>query len=107
MMRVRQAVQHAGMALPVPLRELHTDNGSEFINQTLYAWCKQHGNRFTRGRGYRKNDQAWVEQRNWQGVRRCVGYDRYNSEAAFRALQRRGEAGLAKVQKHFLISSAY
>jgi hypothetical protein len=88
MMRVRQAVQRAGMALPFPLRELHTDNGSEFINQTLYAWCRQHGIRFTRGRGYRKNDQAYVEQRNWLGVRRSVGYDRYNSQAAFQALQR-------------------
>jgi len=88
MMRVRQAVQRAGMALPFPLRELHTDNGSEFINQTVHAWCKQHGIRFTRGRGYRKNDQAYVEQRNWLGVRRSVGYDRYNSQAAFQALQR-------------------
>lgn len=88
MMRVRQAVQRAGMSLPFPLAELHTDNGSEFINQTLHAWCRQHGIRFTRGRSYRKNDQAWVEQRNWLGVRRSVGYDRYNSQAAFQALQR-------------------
>ena len=87
-MRVRQAVQHAGIALPFPLRELHTDNGSEFINQTLHSWCRQHGIRFTRGRSYRKNDQAWVEQRNWLGVRRNIGYDRYSSQAAFQALQR-------------------
>jgi len=88
MMRVRQAIQRSGMALPFPLRELHTDNGSEFINQTLSAWCKQHGIRFTRGRGYRKNDQAYVEQRNWLAVRRVVGYDRYNSQRAFDALRR-------------------
>lgn len=100
MMRVRQAVQRAGMALPFPLRELHTDNGSEFINQTLHAWCKQHGIRFTRGRGYRKNDQAWVEQRNWLGVRRSVGYDRYNSQAAFQALQRL--YSLLRLQLNFL-----
>ena len=85
-MRVRQAVQRTGMSLPIPIRELHTDNGSEFINQVLYPWSKQHGIRFTRGRSYRKNDQAWVEQRNWLAVRRTVGYDRYNSEAAFQAL---------------------
>ncbi len=88
MLRVRQAVQRAGMALPFPLRELHTDNGSEFINRALYAWCQEHGIRFTRGRGYRKNDQAYVEQRNWLGVRRSVGYDRYSSQAAWQALQR-------------------
>src|SRR5712692_919522 len=100
MMRVRQAVQRAGMALPFPLRELHTDNGSEFINQTLRAWCKQHGIRFTRGRSYRKNDQAYVEQRNWLGVRRSVGYDRYNSQAAFQALKRL--YSLLRLQLNFL-----
>ncbi len=100
MLRVRQAVQRAGMALPFPLKELHTDNGSEFINQTLHAWCRQHGIRFTRGRSYRKNDQAWVEQRNWLGVRRSVGYDRYNSQAAFQALQRL--YALLRLQLNFL-----
>lgn len=88
MLRVRQAIQRSGMALPFPLRELHTDNGSEFINQTLNAWCKQHRIRFTRGRAYRKNDQAYVEQRNWLAVRRVAGYDRYNSQSAFDALRR-------------------
>jgi hypothetical protein len=86
-MRVRQALHRSGMSLPVPIRELHTDNGSEFINHVLYPWCRQQGIRLTRGRSYQKNDQAWVEQRNWLAVRRSVGYDRYNSEAAFRALQ--------------------
>ena len=86
--KVRQAVQRTAMALPFPLRELHTDNGSEFINGTLRSWCIQQRVRFTRGRGYRKNDQAYVEQRNWLGVRRIVGYDRYNSRQAFEAMQR-------------------
>lgn len=88
MLRVRQAVQRARMALPFPLRERHPDNGSAFSNRTRYAWCRQHGIRFTRGRGYRKNDQAYVEQRNGLGVRRRVGYDRYSSQAALQALQR-------------------
>lgn len=86
-MRVRQAVHRSGMSLPVPIRELHTDNGGEFINKVLYPWCKQQGIQLTRGRSYRKNDQAWVEQRNWQAVRRTVGYDRYSSQLAFRALK--------------------
>ena len=86
MARVRQALQRAAMAMPFPLCELHTDNGSEFINHSLRGWCRQHDIRFTRGRAYHKNDQAYVEQRNWLGVRRNVGYDRYNSRAAFQAL---------------------
>jgi len=41
----------------------------------------------TRGRSYRKNDQAYVEQKNWQTVRRLVGYDRLESKEALSLLQ--------------------
>jgi transposase InsO family protein len=67
---------------------LHTDNGSEFINHTLVPWCRRQRISFTRGRAYKKNDQAWVEQRNWQSVRRHVGYQRYSSRAAYELLQK-------------------
>lgn len=86
--RVGAAIHHIRQRLPFPLRELHTDNGSEFINHTLRSWCLREKIACTRGRGYRKNDQAYVEQRNWLAVRRQVGYDRYNSKAAYEALQR-------------------
>jgi len=55
MTRVRQAVQRSALALPFPLRELTTHNGSEFINHSLRGWCTRQGVSFTRGRGYRKN----------------------------------------------------
>lgn len=84
--RVGSAVHHVRTRLPFPLRELHTDNGGEFLNHVLYPWCQQEGIRFTRGRPYKKNDQAYVEQRNWLVVRRLVGYDRYSSQAAYRQL---------------------
>lgn len=86
--RVGTGVHHVRQRLPVPLREWHTDNGSEFLNRTLLPWCRREGIRVTRGRGYRKNDQAWVEQKNWLAVRRLVGYDRYSSRAAYAVLQR-------------------
>jgi len=86
MTRVGGAVQSVSLRLPFSLRELHTDNGGEFINRGLRDWCTRHGVRFTRGRAYRKNDQAYVEQRNWLSVRRVVGYDRYSSQAAFQTL---------------------
>jgi len=73
--------------LPFKLQSLHTDNGSEFINHKLYAWCRREKVQLTRGRGYRKNDQAYVEQKNWQNVRRLVGYDRLSSKEALTALQ--------------------
>ena len=45
--------------------------------------CRGRGIRTTRGRPYRKNDQAFVEQKNGSVIRRWVGYDRYSSKAAF------------------------
>lgn len=85
--RVGAALHHVRKRLPFALRELHTDNGSEFINYTLRSWCIEKKIACSRGRSYKKNDQAYVEQRNWQGVRRQVGYDRYNSHAAQEAMQ--------------------
>ena len=97
--RVTGAIQHVHARLPFSLREWHSDNGSEFINAALLGWCRRHGVRFTRGRPYRKNDQAWVEQRNGLLVRRLVGYDRYSSQAAWTLLQRL--YGLLRLQHNF------
>lgn len=84
--RVGTAVHHVRERLPFPLKSLHTDNGSEFINHILFSWCQREGVHFTRGRSYRKNDQAYVEQRNWLTVRRQVGYDRFASKRAYALL---------------------
>lgn len=84
--RVGTAMHLIRERLPFPLKYLHTDNGSEFINHVLVPWCLREGITLSRGRGYRKNDQAYVEQRNWLGVRRQVGYHRYSSRAAFETL---------------------
>jgi hypothetical protein len=85
--RVGGSIRRLRERLPVKLRELHTDNGGEFLNHLLAPWCRREGIRLTRGRPYRKNDQAWVEQRNWQVVRRLVGYDRFSSHAAHAQLR--------------------
>lgn len=86
--RVKSALHHVGCRWPVPIRELHTDNGGEFLNEALSGYCRAHEIRFTRGRAYKKNDQAWVEQKNWATVRTFVGYDRYESRTALLAMQR-------------------
>jgi integrase-like protein len=97
--RVTGGIQAIYQRLPFPLRAWHSDNGSEFINHCLLGWCRRYGVRFTRGRPYRKNDQAWVEQRNGLVVRRLVGYDRYSSRAAQTVLQRL--YGLLRLQHNF------
>jgi hypothetical protein len=85
--RVGSAVHRVRQKLPFPLRELHNDNGSEFLNHLLFSWCQQEKIGWTRGRGYQKNDQAYVEQKNWLAVRRYVGYGRYTSKEAYQTLQ--------------------
>ena len=72
--------------MPIPIREVHSDNGSEFLNDLLQPYCQKAGIRTTRGRPYKKNDQAYVEQKNWTAVRAVVGYARYSSRVAFKRL---------------------
>ncbi len=74
--------------LPFLMRGIDTDNGSEFINDPLFQFCKEHGIELTRSRPYHKNDQAWVEQKNGSVVRRLVGYGRLEGIAAGAALSR-------------------
>ena len=64
-------------SLPMPLLGLDTDNDTVFMNETVQGRCAARGITFTRTRPYRKNDQAWVEQKNGAVVRRTVGYRRY------------------------------
>ncbi|HLN12867.1 MAG TPA: transposase [bacterium] len=85
--RVGSAVHHIRQLLPMPLLSLHTDNGGEFLNHILIPWCRDEHITFTRGRPHRKNDQAYVEQKNWSVLRRVIGYDRYCTRAAFLALE--------------------
>lgn len=98
--RVGTAVHLVRQRLPFQLKSLHTDNGSEFINHTLFAWCLRERIEFTRGRPYRKNDQAYVEQRNYLAVRRLLGNDRLSSQAAYALLKRL--YALLRLQQNFL-----
>jgi len=84
--RVGGAVHHIRRRLPFPLLGLDSDNGGEFINQYLFAYCQREEITFTRSRPYKKNDSCHVEQKNWSVVRRLIGYDRYNSREALEVL---------------------
>jgi hypothetical protein len=83
---VFQALVLARQRLPFPLRGIDSDNGSEFINAHLLRYCQEQELTFTRSRPYKKNDQAYVEQKNWSIVRQLVGYERYESASADEAL---------------------
>ena len=84
---VSQAVQDLRQRLPFPLLGLDSDNGSEFINDTLLRYCQSEQITFTRSRPYHKNDQAHVEQKNWSVVRHTIGYDRLETPEELVLLQ--------------------
>ncbi len=68
--------------LPFPVHGIDSDNDSVFINATLTQYCAERGIEFTRSRPYRKNDQAWIEQKNGAVIRRFIGHDRYSGPVA-------------------------
>jgi hypothetical protein len=80
------ALKEMRQHLPFPLLGIDSDNGSEFINKHLVAYCQQQKLSFTRSRPYRKNDNCFVEQKNYSVVRRAVGYQRYDTELQLQLL---------------------
>jgi hypothetical protein len=76
---VSEAIAQMRIDLPFPLLGIDSDNGSEFINETLLRYCQTEQITFTRSRPYQKNDQAHVEQKNWSVVRHTIGYYRLDN----------------------------
>ena len=74
--------------LPFPMLGFDTDNDTVFMNETVRDYCAAEKIELTRCRPYRKNDQAHVEQKNGEIVRRMVGYRRYEGIAAAEQLAR-------------------
>lgn len=73
------ALNHIAAAMPFPILGVDCDNGSEFINDDVLAWCQHRRITFTRSRPGNKNDGCHVEQKNWAVVRTVVGYHRYDT----------------------------
>ncbi|HVH69635.1 MAG TPA: transposase family protein, partial [Candidatus Dormibacteraeota bacterium] len=83
---VQRALNEIAQVLPFPLRGVDSDNGSEFINWHLKGWCEQKQIQLTRGRPYKKDDNAHIEQKNWTHVRKLLGWDRYDTHEAVAAI---------------------
>jgi hypothetical protein len=81
-----KAIIQVRCVLPFTMLGFDSDNGSEFINESMVEWCAQSHITFTRSREYRKNDQAHVEEKNGSIVRRMIGYDRYEGEHSWQIL---------------------
>jgi hypothetical protein len=64
---------------PFRVREVHPDNDSALLSDLLWKYCRRRRIAMSRSRPYEKNDNAWVEQKNWTHVRKLVGYRRYDT----------------------------
>ncbi|MGB7295624.1 MAG: hypothetical protein WBC70_08550 [Candidatus Aminicenantales bacterium] len=84
---VIEALQEITEALPFPVLGIDSDNGSEFINWHLKAYCDARDLQFTRSRPYKKDDNAHIQQKNWTHVRKLIGWDRYDSPRALNAMK--------------------
>ena len=82
----REGLNQMRPRFPFRMRELHSDNDSALVNDLLLAWCRQARIRMSRSRPYKKNDNAWIEQKNWTHVRKVVGYRRYDTLGELRLL---------------------
>lgn len=83
---VVKALTEMCAALPFELKGIDSDNGSEFINAHLIRFCAERHLHFTRGRPYKKDDNAHIEQKNWTHVRKVMGWERYDSPKALAAM---------------------
>jgi hypothetical protein len=79
---VIESLDSMRQSLPFRLCGIDSDNGSEFINHHVVRYCENHKIQFTRGRPYKKDDNAHIEQKNWTHVRRLVGWERIDSRTA-------------------------
>jgi len=75
--------KHINARLPIPVVQLHFDNGSEFLNNHIVRCWKEAANglKLMRSRPYQKNDNRFVEQKNSSLVRAYVGDERLDTRA--------------------------
>jgi len=73
--RMREAFSKFLAQCPIPVLEIHSDNGPEFMNAHLQRFFadKFRGATFSRSRPWQKNDNRFVEQKNSTLVRAYLG----------------------------------
>jgi len=103
---VRKALKKMENRLPFKLKALYSDNGSEFMNQDVIDWFCNHDRAETlayyRGRPYRKNDQCYVEQKNYTHVRHLFGYGRIDYKSSLNEMNHIYRREWRQLQNFFL-----
>ena len=85
---VVEAIKYLQGQFPWLLLGVDFDNDSAFMNDVVIPWCREQKFEVTRSRAYKKNDQAFVEQKNGAVVRRLMGYGRFDGVEAARVITR-------------------
>lgn len=75
-----EAIDDTKQMSPFRLKGLDSDSGSEFVNWHMVDYCANNKLFFTRSRPNRKNDNAYVEQKNYTHIRKWLGYGRYDNQ---------------------------
>jgi hypothetical protein len=75
----QEGLDRARKRFPFAWKEIHSDNGTEYINAHLFRYTQKEKLAFSRSRPNKKNDNCFVEQKNWTHVKKYVGYLRYDS----------------------------
>jgi len=75
-----KALKKIGKRSPFKFKGIDSDNGPEFVNYHLINYCEKEDLEFTRSRPNKKNDNAYIEQKNWTHVRKVFGYLRYDTD---------------------------
>ena len=88
----QESLEQNRRRMPFRVREVHPDNDSGILNDLLWNYCRRHRIGMSRSRPYQKNDNAWVEQKNWTHVRKLVGYGRLTTAAQCEVLRELYEA---------------
>jgi hypothetical protein len=101
---VQTGLEQIRALLPFALKAIDSDNGSEFINHHLLRYCREKSIAFTRGRPYKKDDNAHIEQKNWTHVRKLPGWERYDTPQALEAINTLYAGDLRLMQNLFLPS---
>lgn len=98
---VKEGIEFIADTLPYPMSGLDSDNGGEFINHQLASWTIARKMTMTRARPHRSNDNAHVEQRNGDWIRRHGFRYRYDTTEELNLLEQLWE--LVALRKNYLL----
>jgi hypothetical protein len=75
----KEGLDRARNRSPFSWLEIHSDSDKGFVNAHLVKYSEETNLGFSRSRPYKKNDNCYVEQKNWFSVRKRFGYLRYDT----------------------------